>query len=133
MSENNFQLSSEVYDAAKKLVQVVLPAVSSLYFGLASVWGFPATAQVIGTLAVITTFLGVTIGVSTKNYNASGAAFDGQIVVAENESGGRTFSLELDGDPDDIPNKKQITFKVASPTVPDVEGRDVLEQLPQPE
>jgi hypothetical protein len=107
-------LDDKTYNIGKKLVQVILPAFSSLYFGLASIWGLPAAEQVVGTLAVLATFIGVVLGISTKHYEESGAAYDGQIVVSEVEGGSKVFSLELDGDPMELESKKDVTFKVAS-------------------
>lgn len=114
MPQNNIlQLSNHTYNKAKVLVQIVLPAVSSLYFGLAAIWGLPGAEQVIGTLACFATFFGVILGISTKNYYNSDAPYDGKIVVTEDAAGPKSFSLELDGDPEDIPSKKSIAFKVA--------------------
>lgn len=111
-------LSDHTYDRAKKLVQIVLPAISTLYFTLASIWDFPSTEQVIGSLAAITTFLGVILGVSSKNYQNSDAAFDGQMVVNEVE-GTKLFSLELDATPDQIEKMNSVRFKVNPQTAPD--------------
>ena len=105
-------LSDRTYNFTKRLVQVILPALSALYFGLASIWGLPAAEQVVGTIAVITTFLGVTLGISSKAYEASGAAYDGNMIVTETASGGKNFMLELESDPAELEDKKAITFKV---------------------
>ncbi len=110
-----FIFSDKTYAVSKQFVQVILPATSALYFGLASIWGLPAAEQVVGTLAVFTTFLGVCLGISSRQYEASGAAYDGQIVVNTPEDGPKLFSLQLDGDPDELDQKKSITFKVESP------------------
>lgn len=107
-------MTDTTYNVSKKLVQVILPAISALYFGLAQIWGLPAAEEVVGTFAVITTFLGVVLGVSTRQYEASGSAYDGQMVVTNPEGGPKVFSLELDGDPEDIASKDSIRFKVAS-------------------
>ena len=63
------QLPSKVYDVLKKICTIILPAVASLYFGLAQIWGFPYAEQIVGTLSLIETFIGVLIGISTYNYN----------------------------------------------------------------
>lgn len=109
-------LNDKTYDAFKKLVQVILPASGALYFGLASIWGLPAAEQVVGTLAVITTFLGVCLGISNKQYHDSGREFDGAVVVSENEEGRLLYSLEVDGDPETLQDKTSITFKVRKDT-----------------
>lgn len=106
-------LSNRSYEFGKKLVQVILPAIASLYFGLASIWGLPAAEQVVGTIAVITTFLGVCLGISSKTYREL-AEFGGKIVVTETEEGRTLYSLEVDGDPEDIEKLSSVTFKVES-------------------
>ncbi|MET0787263.1 MAG: phage holin [Paenisporosarcina sp.] len=116
-------LKETPYNVFKRLVQIWIPAFSSLYFGLSGIWDLPASEQVVGTCALIATFLGASITVSSNHYEKSGAAYDGQIVVTEAPEGSRMFSLELDGDPDDIPDKEKVTFKVADapPQPPQIE------------
>lgn len=64
-------LDNKVYDILKYIAQIALPALGTLYFALAGIWGFPYGEQVVGTIAAITTFLGVLLGISTYNYNKS--------------------------------------------------------------
>lgn len=111
-TDNHFMLTDRSYGVAKHLVQVILPAIASLYYGLALIWGLPAAEQVVGSLAVITTFLGICLGISTRQYEASGAAYDGSMVVQVQDEGRKIFSLELDGDPEDIVDKESIRFRV---------------------
>lgn len=107
-------LSDKWYELGKKMVLVILPAFSSLYFGLSQVWGIPGAEKVIGTLAVLTTFLGVILGISSRNYESSGAAYDGTMVVGTSADGTKlAYSMELDGDPADLKDKKSVSFKVA--------------------
>lgn len=61
-------LPDKVYNVLKWVAQLLLPAIGSLYFGLSQIWGFPLGEQIIGTCAVLATFLGVTLGISTANY-----------------------------------------------------------------
>lgn len=105
-------MSNKLYDFLKRLVQIVLPAAASLYFGLASIWEFPNPDKVVGTIAVITTFLGVILGISNNLYYSSGAMYDGELVVSRKQDGGEVFTLELDGDPHDIPKFNNLLFKV---------------------
>lgn len=62
-------MSNKVYDILKWIVQIGLPAASTLYFTLASIWGFPNTEYVVGSIAAVETFLGVVLGISTVQYN----------------------------------------------------------------
>ena len=62
-------MSNKVYDILKYIAQIVLPAVGTLYFALAGIWGFPYGEQIVGTITAVDTFLGVVIGISNANYN----------------------------------------------------------------
>lgn len=63
------KMNNKVYDTLKWIAQILLPAIGTLYFGLAGIWGLPYAEQVVGTITVIDTFLGVVLGVSTLQYN----------------------------------------------------------------
>lgn len=61
-------LPSKVYDALKWVAQILIPALSACYFGLARIWNLPYAEQIVGTLTVIDAFLGVLLGISSANY-----------------------------------------------------------------
>ena len=62
------KLSNKVYDALKFIAQIVLPALGTLYFALAGIWGFPYGEQIVGTIAAVDAFLGALLGISSLNY-----------------------------------------------------------------
>lgn len=62
------KLNNKIYDVLKWIAQVGLPALGTLYFALASVWGLPYAEQIVGTITAVDTFLGVVLGISTANY-----------------------------------------------------------------
>ena len=62
-------MSNKVYDVLKWIAQLLLPALGTLYFALAGIWGFPYGEQIVGTITAVDTFLGVILGISTANYN----------------------------------------------------------------
>lgn len=62
---------NKTYDVLKWIAQILLPALGTLYFGLAGIWGFPYGEQIVGTITAIDTFLGVILGISSANYNKS--------------------------------------------------------------
>lgn len=64
------RLSNNAYDILKWITQLLLPALGTLYFALAGIWGFPYGEEIVGTLVAIDTFLGVILGISTAKYNA---------------------------------------------------------------
>lgn len=62
-------LSDKAYNILKWVTLIALPALGTLYFALANIWGFPLGEQVVGTINIICTFIGTLIGISTVNYN----------------------------------------------------------------
>ena len=100
-----FLLNDKAYNTLKWFVQIVLPACATLYFALAGLWGFPHGEDVVGTIAAVTTFLGVILGVSTRAYNASDRKYE--------EGNARTvYSLDLNDSPERMSAKNEVTFKV---------------------
>ena len=63
------KLSNEMYDKLKWIAQIVLPALGTLYFALASIWGLPYGEQIVGTITAVDAFLGALLGISTSNYS----------------------------------------------------------------
>ena len=66
------KLTNQQYDVIKWIAQYLLPALGTLYFALASIWGFPYGEQVVGTITAIDTFLAVIMGISTSTYKKTG-------------------------------------------------------------
>lgn len=62
-------LSNKAYDILKFIAQIVLPALGTLYFALATIWGFPYGEQIVGTITAVDAFLGALLGISTVQYN----------------------------------------------------------------
>lgn len=111
-------LPPKVYDKMKLTAILLLPLASTLYFGLGSIWGFPAVESVIGTIAVITTALGTIVSASAKRYMNSDRRFDGVVNSVVDGGGLTAASLELNHDPEHVlANQDEIRLKVLPPTV----------------
>ena len=63
-------MSNRTYDVLKYIAQIVLPAVGTLYFALANIWGLPYGEQIVGTITAVDTFLGVLLKISSNQYYA---------------------------------------------------------------
>lgn len=72
------KLSNEQYDVAKRTVTVVVPAAIALITGLGVLYKFDTNA-ITGTIALVATFAGTVLGVSSKNYQKE------QEAAAEND------------------------------------------------
>lgn len=68
--------SNKTYDQLKWVAQYLLPAVGTLYFALAGIWGFPCGEEVVGTITAVDTFLGVILGISSAQYKKENAMLD---------------------------------------------------------
>ena len=76
-------LSNKAYDILKWFAQILLPALATLYFALAKIWGFPFGEEVVGTISAVDIFLGALLGLSSKNYVPS---MDGTLhITPDNE------------------------------------------------
>lgn len=62
------KLSNKVYDILKYIAQVVLPALGTLYFALASIWGLPFGEEIVGTITAVDAFLGALLMISSSTY-----------------------------------------------------------------
>lgn len=62
-------LSDKMYNVLKWVAMITLPAIGTLYFTLAGIWGFPYGEQIVGTITAVDTFLGVLLGISASTYN----------------------------------------------------------------
>ena len=107
-------LKGSVYDTAKQAALVWLPSLGTLYFALAGIWGLPAAEQVVGSIVALDTFLGVVLHISNTQYNNSEAKYDGAVNVVETPDK-KLFNLQVNGDPNDLDQKKEILLKVNTP------------------
>jgi Putative phage holin Dp-1 len=99
-------LNRRIYNFLNFVAQIFLPALGSLYFIQSQVFHFPHIGEIVGTIMIIDFFFGIVLWLCTKTY-------DGQIVVYENpEEQKKTYSLELNTDPEELENKKEVRFKV---------------------
>lgn len=109
-------LSNVAYDRLKFIAQILLPALGTLYFGIAALWGLPKATEVIGTITAIDVFLGILLGLSTSSYNKSDLASDGELVVDTQDPLKDTYSLVVSTTLAELETKKAITLKVRTPS-----------------
>lgn len=74
----NLILSDKTYSLLKWVALILLPALGTLYFALAGIWGLPFGEQFVGTITAIDTFLGAILGISTSNYKKNGELINGR-------------------------------------------------------
>lgn len=104
-------ITGPLYDKLKFVAQILLPALGALYFGLAGIWGLPSAEEVVGSIVVIDTFLGVLLGVSQKQY-LDNKVGEGQLHVERDPNGELGMRLQLDQTPEQLVGKDEVRFKV---------------------
>lgn len=104
-------LSDGVYTALKHIAAVGLPALSTLYFALASIWNWPDTTAVVGSIAAVNVFAGAFMTLSSVTYNSTITKYVGDLLY---HKGGSVpeLSLSLDGAVQDIEKLGQVLLKV---------------------
>lgn len=107
------KFNNKVYDILKWVTQIVLPAFGTLYFGLAQIWGFPYTEQVIGTITAVDAFLGIMLGISSYSYDGEGT------ITVDMATGDSDIDLETD---DWTGNSKMVAMKIIKKPVEEVGG-----------
>jgi hypothetical protein len=65
------KISDTVYNTLKFVAQYVLPALGTLYFALAGIWGLPFSEQVVGTILTVDVFLGAILQIVNLQYKVN--------------------------------------------------------------
>lgn len=77
-------LDNKAYNTLKWVVQVLAPALATLYVALAAIWGLPHVEAVVGTITALTTFAGTLLHLSSTSYASTG---DGELHVRKGDNG----------------------------------------------
>ena len=105
------KFTNKIYDALKWIAQIVLPAIATFYFTLASIWGLPFVEEILGTLTAIDAFIGILLGISSKSYNKTK---DGTLAITNIDEEGVTGQLKIDVPTEELINRSEITLKIDS-------------------
>lgn len=88
-------LNNKEYNLLKWIAQILLPALGTLYFAMSAIWHLPKVEEVVGSITVVDTFLGLLLGVSTKHFNnQSPDTPDGDLIISETD-GEKYFGLGI--------------------------------------
>lgn len=118
VGKGRLALNNVVYDVAKDAALIYLPAFSVMYATLATLWGWPAVDQVVGTIIAFDTFLGVVLKISTKSYNNSAKSTDGRFIVDQSDPTKDIYTLDVTTPLEDVADANKITLKVDNQTPP---------------
>lgn len=108
-------LSDDVYRYLKWINLYVIPWMGVFLYAISQLFG-PIPLETLATIAGVYFLLGalnsVILALSSRTYDRSEQKYDGDVIVAMTDEGKKIFHLALNSDPDDLPEKDHITFKV---------------------
>lgn len=61
-------MSDATYDRVKWVALILLPALGTLYYAIATVWNLPYAEEVVATITAIDTFLGALVKYHSDKY-----------------------------------------------------------------
>lgn len=108
-------LTNTQYDLLKKIVQLGLPALGTLYAAFAQIWGLPYGQEVVGSIAALTVFGGVVLGFSSRSFANSEYKYDGEVVVTQTNDGRPAYDFQTSAPIEDLAAKSELIFKVQPP------------------
>lgn len=89
-------LSNTTYDIVKDTVTIAFPAAVTLYAGLAVIWGWGFSEEVVATGGVVGIFLGVLLKIASKKYEKLPIQYDGELIANDPDPDNETFRLDFD-------------------------------------
>lgn len=111
MDNTGFTLNPKLYDFLRWVALILLPALTALYVGVGSLWNFPAVTQVVGTMTVLDTVLGILLNQSSKNHAKDIVV--GDILVQQDLDGVVTgMRMEAHRDPLVFEDQKKAVFNI---------------------
>lgn len=103
------RLNDRTYDVLKWAAQTGIPSITTAYFLLGQLWGWPSFMSVVGTLVIIDTVLGIWLGLSTTAYNKQSA--EGVFSIDTTDPKQAIFSMSIDGDVKELTGKRYVTLR----------------------
>lgn len=107
-------MGNKTYNTLKWTALILLPALGALYFGLGQLWHFPKIEEVVGSVTVLETFIGLILRKSAVNYGTAKTIGD-VVVMQDSEDGtpiGLRFVVDSEPNPVVLNDQKVVQFKV---------------------
>lgn len=61
-------MSDKLYDTLAIIGRLILPALGTLYFALAKIWGLPLSEEIVGTISAVTIFLNTILKIKADQF-----------------------------------------------------------------
>lgn len=100
-------MSNKLYDFLNVLVRYLLPAAGAAYFSLSDIWGLPLALEVVGTITIVSTFLGLVIAFARKGWTA-----DDNLVIDTRDPDTVSFGFESGLVVEDLKDGQTLSLNV---------------------
>lgn len=101
--------NQKVYYAFRFISWVVIPVFSALWYIISGILHTSTPSPVVGVVIAIDAYLGISLQISAARQHRQKRA--GYIVRADTENK-RTFTLELEMDPEEFQHEDELVFKM---------------------
>ena len=105
-------LNKSAYDIAKDATTIWIPALAALYSGLAIILHLPYSVEVVGVAALVVTFLGTVLKISSNQFQKLPVDYNGQLVVNMTDPEKENYKLEIDQPWNELANLNEVRIKV---------------------
>lgn len=112
-------LTNTTYDIVKDTVTLAFPAAVTLYAGLAVVWGWGFSEEVVATGGLIGVFLGVLLKIASKRYEKLPTQYDGEFIANDPNPDNETFRFDFNNGLSQMAAKDEVRLKVVDLLPPD--------------
>lgn len=105
-------ISEEAYLLFRRLVEYVFPALGTLYFTIAQLWGLPYAEEVVGTIVALAAFFAVIVKLSRWAYQNDNSRFDAALVMDQSDPEQERWGFNIIRSIDEIGEKDEMAVKV---------------------
>ena len=105
-------MGNTTYDIIKDAVQIGFPAAVTLYAGLAIIWNWAFSEQIVASAGLIGTFLGVLLKIAQKRYEKLPVQYDGTLIANDPDPENETYRLEFENSLPRMANQETVRLKV---------------------
>ena len=106
-------LPKDIYDVAKDVAMIYLPALGVFYAAIAAIWNLPDAVEVSGTIVAVDALLGAWLKISSASFNNSSKSVDGTVDVINKATGSASpQKISVDLTPEELADKDKITLAV---------------------
>lgn len=106
------KMSTQTYNVLKYIARYVLPALGTLYFAIASIWGLPYGEQIVGTISAIDIFLATVLGISAYQYDKAGKDISGTLYIDEFSNTSADSFVKFNKSEEEISEESTIKLRV---------------------